>query len=408
MVGLRVWMAMLAVLLVSGCATAPEPPAGPRPLTILVSIDGFRPDYLNAEDTPTLARLAAEGVIAPAGMRPSYPSSTFPNHYTLVTGLRPDHHGIVSNTMLDPVLGGFAMKNKDAVVDRRWWDQGEPIWVAAERAGIRTATLFWPGSEADIRGVRPTRSTTFDQGMASTARVDLLLSWLGDPAERPGFATLYFDIVDTAGHSFGPGSPEVKSSAREVDAAISRLVDGLKAGGLEGKVNLLIVADHGMTAVTPGNLVIADLADPGAVRLVTGGAPATFALIPGQEARGEALLLRPHEHMTCWRKGEVPKRLAYGTNPRVPAIVCMAQLGWTITNVEGAARRKPYVRVTGAHGYDPAEPDMRALFLVWGPSVRSGATVGVFDNVGVYPLLARLIGVKPAKGDGTLPKGVLR
>lgn len=405
---MRVWMAVIAVLVVSACATAPPTPAGPRPLTILISIDGFRPDYLNAADAPTLARLAAEGVVAPQGMRPSYPSSTFPNHYSLVTGLRPDHHGIVSNMMDDAALGGFSMGRKEAVVDRRWWDQGEPLWVTAERAGIRTATMFWPGSEADVRGVRPAKFAPFDQTMASAARVDVLLGWLDDPAAKPGFATLYFDIVDTAGHRFGPGAPEVKAAVGEVDSAIARLLDGLKARGLEGRVNLVIVADHGMTAVEPGHAVIADAADPGAVRLVSGGAAAAFALIPGQEARGEALLLKPHDHMTCWRKADVPKRLEYGTNPRVPAIVCMAQLGWQISNVEGAARRKPDTRVTGAHGYDNAEPDMRALFLAWGPGVRRGATVGTFDNVDVYPLLARLIGVIPVKGDGTLPNGVLR
>jgi predicted AlkP superfamily pyrophosphatase or phosphodiesterase len=404
----RVWMAAIAVLVLSACATTEPAPAGPRPLTILVSIDGFRPDYLNAADAPTLSRLAAEGVVAPGGMRPSYPSSTFPNHYTLVTGLRPDHHGIVSNMMDDPVMGGFSMSKKEAVVDRRWWDQGEPLWVTAEASGVKTATLFWPGSEADIRGVRPTKFQPFDQSLASDARVDLLLGWLDDPALKPGFATLYFDIVDTAGHRYGPGAPEVKTAVAKVDTAIARLLEGLKARGLEGKVNLVIVADHGMTAVEPGSTVVADAADPGAVRMVSGGAAALFALIPGQEARGEALLLKPHEHMTCWRKTEVPKRLAYGTNARVPDIVCMAQLGWYVGNVEGAARRKPDTRVTGAHGYDPEEPDMRALFLAWGPSVRRGATVATFDNVDVYPLLARLIGVTPVKGDGTLPKGVLR
>lgn len=405
---LQVWMAAIAVLVLSACATAGPAPQGPRPLTILVSIDGFRPDYLNAVNAPVLSRLATEGVVAPGGMRPSYPSSTFPNHYTLVTGLRPDHHGIVSNTMDDPALGAFSMSKKEAVVDRRWWDQGEPIWVTAERSGVKTATLFWPGSEADIHGVRPSRFLPFDQSVTSDARVDILLGWLDQPETRPGFATLYFDIVDTAGHHYGPGAPEVKAAVAKVDAAVGRLLQGLEARGLGDEVNLVIVADHGMTAVAPGHTIIADAADPGAVRMVSGGAAGTFALIPGQEARGEALLLRPLDYMTCWRKSQTPRRLAYGSNPRVPAIVCMAKLGWYISNAEMTARRKPDTRVTGAHGYDNAEPDMRALFLAWGPSVRRGATVTTFDNVDVYPLLAKMIGVTPVKADGTLPAGVLR
>ncbi len=404
---LRVWMALVAVLVVSACATAsPAPPAGPRPLTILISLDGFRPDYLRQGDSPTLDRLSAEGVTAPTGMRPSFPSLTFPNHYTLVTGKRPDHNGIVGNNMDDPVLGSFSLGKKEAVTDRRWWDQAEPLWVTAETSGVKTATMFWPGSEADIRGVRPWKWSVFDQKLAANDRVDVLLGWLDDPSARPGFATLYFDMVDTAGHRYGPGAPEVKASVTLVDTAIARLLEGLKARGIAA--NLVIVADHGMTAVAPGQTVIADAADPGAVRMVSGGAAATFALIPGQEARGEAALLKTHDHMTCWRKADVPKRLGFGTNARIPAIVCMAQLGWYISNAEMAASRKPETRVTGAHGYDNAEPDMRALFLAWGPSVRAGATVGTFDNVDVYPLLATMIGVTPVKGDGKLPAGVLR
>ncbi len=402
----RVWMAVIAVLVVGACATAPDSRPAPRPLTILVSLDGFRPDYLRQGDSPTLDRLAAEGVAAPAGMRPSFPSITFPNHYTLVTGKRPDHHGIVGNTMEDHALGSFSLGKREAVTDRRWWDQAEPLWVTAENSGVKTATMFWPGSEAEIRGVRPWKWSVFDQKLPANDRVDVLLGWLDDPAGKPGFATLYFDMVDTAGHHYGPGAPEVKDSVRLVDGAIARLLEGLKARGVAA--NLVIVADHGMTAVAPGNTIIEDAADPGAVRMIGGGAAATFARIPGQEARGEAALLRKHDHMTCWRKQDVPRRLGFGTNPRIPAIVCMAQLGWYISDTQMAAKRKPDTRVTGAHGYDNQEPDMRALFLAWGPSVRSGATLEPFDNVDVYPLLARMIGVKPVKGDGRMPEGVLR
>ncbi|MDB5471383.1 MAG: alkaline phosphatase family protein [Caulobacter sp.] len=405
---LRVWMVVIAVLVVGACATAPSPEAGPRPLTILVSIDGFRADYLNPTDAPTLSRLAAEGVLAPQGMRPSYPSLTFPNHYTLVTGKRPDHNGIVNNSMDDPALGSFSLGKAEAVTDRRWWDEAEPLWVTAENNGVRSATMFWPGSEAAIHGVRPTRWSKFDHDMPSAQRVDVLLGWLDEPGFRPGFATLYFDAVDTAGHGFAPGAPEVKAAIKDVDSALARLLDGLKARGLEGRVNLVIVADHGMAAVPPGQVIVVDAADPGAVKLVAGGPSGGFNLLPGQEARGEALLLKPHDHMTCWRKADIPKRLAYGTNARVPAIVCMADIGWIVSDTAGVARRTPSAKVTGAHGYDNAAVEMRALFLAWGPSVRSGARVGTFDNVDVYPLLARMIGVTPIKGDGNLPKGVLK
>jgi len=407
---MRLIVGVVLTLILAACAHAPDAPQAPRPLTILVSIDGFRPDYVTPEDAPNLARMAEQGATAPKGMRPSYPSLTFPNHYALVTGLRPDRNGIVSNTMEDADISGvtFKLSDRDAVTDRRWWDQAEPLWVTAEKAGLKTATMFWPGSEADIQGVRPSRYATFDQKISSADRVDTLLGWLDDPAGLPAFATLYFDIVDTAGHWYGPRAEETRASVREADAAIGRLLEGLKARGLEGKVNIVVVADHGMAAVPVGQTIIADAEDPGAVRMVTGGASGGFALIPGEEARGEALLLKPHDHMTCWRKADIPARLHYGRNPRVPAIVCMAEVGWYISNAEMAAKRKPATRTTGAHGYDSFAPDMAALFIAVGPSVRKGAAVQDMDNVDVYPLLARMIGVTPKAVDGRLPTGVLK
>ena len=196
---LRFFTLLIAALFLALPAAAAE-----RPLTILISIDGFRADYIDRARTPMISRLAKDG--AQAAMRPSFPSKTFPNHYTLVTGLRPDRNGIVENNMEDPAIPGvtFRMSNHEAVVDRRWWDQGEPIWVAAERGGIKSATMFWPGSEAPIRGVRPSYWMPYNHDMPSEARVDQVLSWLDLAADRrPGFVTLYFDIVDGAGHAGG-------------------------------------------------------------------------------------------------------------------------------------------------------------------------------------------------------------
>ena len=196
--------AFLLVLLLSACASAPAPQAAgsaPAPSTLLlVSLDGVHPDDLARGDTPNLARLAGEGVQA-EWMTPSYPALTFPNHYTLVTGLRPDRHGLVHNVMHTPELGRFTLSDREAVGDRRWWDGAEPLWVTAENAGMPTATLFWPGSEAPVRGVRPTRWTLFDAGLPMAERVDRVLGWLSEPAgTRPRLATLYFEHPDSAAH----------------------------------------------------------------------------------------------------------------------------------------------------------------------------------------------------------------
>ncbi|OYW27979.1 MAG: alkaline phosphatase family protein, partial [Caulobacter sp. 12-67-6] len=211
-------VALGAALLLSACASLGQDaaPAQSR-LTVLVGIDGFRADYLDKGDSPTLDALAASG--ARGAMRPSFPTLTFPNHYTLITGKRPDRNGIVNNVMEDAQFPGvtFKMSNAQAVRDGRWWDQALPLWVSAETQGYKAGAMFWPGSEAEIAGVRPSRWMVFNQAMPSNDRVDTLLAWLDDPkGPELRLATLYFDVVDTQGHHYGPGSPEARAAVAEV------------------------------------------------------------------------------------------------------------------------------------------------------------------------------------------------
>ena len=388
-------------------APTPAPaarPSRPAPL-ILVSIDGFRADYFDRGLTPNLAALAADGVRAREGMRPSFPSITFPNHYTLVTGLFPDHHGIVANTMEDPRIvpdSRFTLGTYAAVSDGRWWNEARPLWVTAKHQGLRTATMFWPGSEAPIGGVRPDFWTHFDQTFPPELRVDILLNWLDQPQDkRPAFATLYFDQVDTAGHEHGPDSPELTEALRRTDAAIGRLVSGLKQRGLYELTNLVIVADHGMASTPPSQVVaLDDLAPKASVHVVSGGATAGLEAKGPQAADAERALIGKHDHFTCWRKQDLPARWHFGTNARVPPIYCVAQIGWLLETREGLARRKS--PMLGEHGYDNAEPLMRALFIAHGPAFRKGVLAPVFDNVDVYPLLAEVLGVRPEHNDGAL------
>jgi ectonucleotide pyrophosphatase/phosphodiesterase family protein 5 len=390
---------LLLALILFGCHGPPDvvtvPPPAPVPV-ILISVDGLRADYLKRGLTPTITALAARGVTT-AAMRPSFPSLTFPNHYTLVTGLRPDRHGLVNNNMDDPVLGRFSMSIRSAVEDGRWWQDGEPIWVTAEKAGIATATMFWPGSEAAIKGVRPGRWLTFDGKLPNRDRVAQILTWL-DATPRPRFLTLYFDTVDHDGHEFGPDSPEVNKAVAEVDARIADLLAGLQARGIDA--NIVLVADHGMAQVSNDRRILLDaLVNPAAVRLVAGGAVAAINPAPGREAEARAALLRPHPHMACHDKADVPAALHYGRHPRVPAIICIAESGWMIwlsaPTPEQAARP-----LGGMHGYDPAHPDMAASFVAAGPAFRAGVVVKPFDNVDVHPLLLRLLGLPAMATDG--------
>ncbi|RDZ27735.1 alkaline phosphatase family protein [Lysobacter silvisoli] len=392
--------AALLALLLSACATAPRPAATePAPL-LLISIDGFRYDYFDRGLTPNLARIAREGVRA-EWMNPSYPSLTFPNHYTLVTGLRPDHHGVIHNSMLDPELGTFRNADPVAVGDGRWWG-GEPIWVGAEKAGLRSATLFWPGSEAPVQGVRPSRWRVYDEKVSDNARADEVLAWLGEPAAtRPRVITLYFHALDKAGHEYGPDSAQTRDALRSIDTALGRLIDGLAARDRLDQVNIVVVSDHGMATVPPGQAIaVEDMVTMEEAAVTSIGQSIGIAPRPGFEAAVERKLLGRHEHYECWRKQELPARWAYGRHPRVPPIVCQMDEGWDAILRANLAKRPNADR--GSHGYDPALASMRAIFLARGPAFRQGERIPAFDNVDVYPLLARLIGIEPANNDGDI------
>jgi predicted AlkP superfamily pyrophosphatase or phosphodiesterase len=385
------------LLILAGCAhpsVAPE-----RPLVILVSIDGFRADYLDRGLTPNIAALAADGARAQS-MRPAFPSITFPNHITLVTGLYPDHHGIVNNQMEDPAMPGMVFTMGNAR-DPRWWAAATPIWITAQRQGLHAATMFWPGSDIPIQGTLPDRFVPFDKTIPPDTRTDTVLGWLDLPPEqRPQFVTLYFDQVDRAGHAGGPDSPGVNQALTLVDGAIGRLVDGLRRRGLFDRANLLILADHGMEGNSLQRVVyLDDLVDPKIMHIEASGVITGLRAEPGHEAAVEQALLMPHDHMQCWRKADIPARLHYGTNPRVPALICLAAPGWAIWTHEAVANMKGGF-VLGMHGYDPADPLMGALFVGEGPAFRHGAVHAAFDNVDVYPLLTHLLAIKPEPNDG--------
>jgi predicted AlkP superfamily pyrophosphatase or phosphodiesterase len=386
--GKVIMLVFAALIALAGAPCAAQ--TADRPPLILISIDGFRWDYLSRGVSPNLAALAAGGVRAER-MIPSYPSVTFPNHYTLVTGLYPDHHGIVNNTFEDPEVGGvFRMSSKA----EGWWNEATPIWTTAEQHGVHAGVMFWPGSETEIRGVRPSFWKPYDIAFPATARVDAVLGWLDLPKDqRPGFLTLYFERVDSAGHAFGPDSPQV-------DQAIGRLVAGLKARGIAA--DLIVVADHGMAPVPPDHTLILDsLIDVATVHVVFDDTVVGIDIPDTAAARAaEARLLAPHDHVTCWRKAEVPARFHYGANARVPDVICAVETGWLVDTREHAARRIGQER--GAHGYDNQDSLMGALFIANGPAFRQGLVIPPFPNVDVYPLMTHLLGLPPEPNDGRL------
>jgi predicted AlkP superfamily pyrophosphatase or phosphodiesterase len=388
---------LLALALVPGAAAAP--PAAHRPTLILISIDGLHPERLRQLAPPTLLRWQAEGAHA-EWMTPAFPTLTFPMHYTLATGLVPDRHGIVHNRMVDDELGPFRLSLRAAVADGRWYGAAEPLWVTARRAGLRSATLFWPGSEARIGGLRPHDWLPYAGDMPNAERVDRVLRWLDRPApRRPNVITLYFAAFDEASHAHGPGSAEAAASLAGIDAALQRLEQGLRERGLFDAVDLVVVSDHGMAEVDVANPRRLDariaLHDD---EVVSSGELAGIAPRPGRTARIEAALLGRHDGYQCWRREDLPVRWRYGRHPRVPPIVCQADEGVHVTH---AARLAQGERISvGAHGYAPELPNMRAIFIARGPRVARGVTLPPIDAVDVHPFLLDLLGLPPMATDG--------
>lgn len=395
-----VWMlSIFASVLLAGCAGrqfATAPPAAP--LVILVSIDGLPASVLGDGSMPTLDRLAADGARAD-WMNPSYPTLTFPNHYTLVTGLRPDHHGIIHNNMRDADLGRYISKEASAD-DGRWWG-GEPIWATLQKQGGIAATMFWPGSRAEIAGQRPRYSRAFDKTLTPAARVDQVLAWLDLPqSERPQLVTLYFDQYDVASHIAGARSSLALASLHEVDAALARLRDGLSLRSIDDDATLIVVSDHGMADVPQANsVVLDDLLDAAHYDIEWWGT--LIGLRPHADSVDivAGTLLGKHDHFECWRKSELPAAWRYGTHPRIPPIVCQVDVGWRVQGRHNPPQRQP---IKGEHGYAPEDPSMRSVFVANGPSFRSGVRLPPFDNVDIYPLLAHLLKIEPAANDGEL------
>ena len=393
---IRLLPTLLRALGLGACVSSPTPM--PAPTVVLISIDGLRADIVGSGRMPTLDAIARDGVQA-AWMNPSFPALTFPNHYTLVTGLRPEHHGIVNNHMRDPVLGTFESKG-EAARDGRWWG-GESIWSTLQAQGGIAATMFWPGSEAEIGGQRPRYFRRFDGTVPPQARVDQALRWLDLPRrERPQLVTLYLEQVDVGSHRGGTFSESAFAAMAQVDAALAHLLRGLDARGLRATTNLVVVSDHGMDdSLREQVRYLDDLLPPESYELIWW--PQVVGLIPKvrHAAQVEAALLGRHDHYACWRRTETPAQWRFREHPRIPPIVCQADPGWRLLSRAQSQQTSP---VKGEHGYAPEEPSMRAVFVADGPAFADGVRVPAFDNVNVYPLLARLLRIQPAANDGDI------
>lgn len=366
--------------------------------TVVVSLDGFRDDYTRIYSTPFLDSLAHMGVSAT--MQPSFPSKTFPNHYTIVTGLVPDHHGIIANKFLDLASDITFALGKPTSADPRFWG-GDPIWNTAARQGVKTGVTYWPGSDVKIGGHYPTYYRNYNQlpRLSFAQRINEVARQLSLPeAERPHLLLVYFEEPDHAGHSHSPFSPETKQAVERIDGTVESLYTTLQTLPQRDSINLIVLADHGMAPIDAHHVVNPyDYIRPEWVERMQCDLPTHIWPRKGCE---EKILkaLRSMPHVKVWKKSEVPAYLMYGSNANIAPIVVNPDCGWMIFDkpVLGPGTR-------GSHGFDPTNFDMQVPFRAVGPDFKQHyRKADLFQNIHIYPLLCHLLGIQPSPCDGQL------
>lgn len=396
----------ISVLFFVESAAASEQPADLDSTVILISLDGFHPDYLERYSAPAINRLAQYGLKAEY-LKPVFPTKTFPNHYSLVTGLHAENHGIVDNGMFDPKSGRiFRMSDRTEVQDSYWW-QGEPIWVTAEKQGVTAGTFFFPGSEAPIQNTQATYWFNYDGDISNRERVETVLEWLQKPAaERPRMITLYMSDVDSAGHRYGPSSQEVAQAVADVDTEVDYLVQQLNQLGLLGQVDLMLTSDHGMARVDQTQHIIIDQQFDTSLSENVRYSRELVGIFPkdGEKDRiiSQLETALADQPVRIFRKSQMPARFHYQDHERIPPILIMAEEGWIFAREEWLDAMRSddnYYRPRGSHGYDNNEESMRAIFIAHGPSFQQTET-GPVNMVDLYNVMTTILDLEPAANDG--------
>lgn len=370
---------------------------------LLIAIDGLRFDHPDSCHTPHLDAFTRQGLISEA-LLPVFPTKTFPNHYSIVTGLYPDRHGIVANKMYDPVLESWFEigPNSRATRDPAWFE-GEAIWTTAKRQGLKTATLFWPGSDAAPEEYHPDLHKYYDGKMSFQARVDTIISWLSlKPPMRPDFVCTYFESPDKEGHKFGPFALQTKKAVESIDQYIGTLVTQLDAIGMSDSVNVLIVSDHGMIALDHKKTIfLDDYLDLTKISTIDLSPKVDFLCTRDSAVIIYKTLLSAHPHLTPYLKEHTPDRFHYQNHSRIPNVWALADPGWSISTRRLFPLRSR-IGAGGTHGYDNNNHDMWAYFSARGPAFRQGQEMPSVENIHLYSLMCHLLQIQPAINDGTI------
>ncbi|TVY53079.1 putative pyrophosphatase/phosphodiesterase, partial [Lachnellula suecica] len=393
------------------------------PTTILISLDGFRADFLNRGITPRLNAFVKEGV-SPVYMKPSFPSVTFPNHYTLVTGLYPESHGVVGNTFWDTELQEEFYYTNPLAMQPKWWG-GEPLWVTAENQGIRTAIHMWPGSEAHIMDVEPAFLDKFNPAEPLPSKVSRILELLDRPGQedevaevahmRPQLIAAYVPNVDSDGHGYGPNSTEIQTTINSVDTMLDHLFQGLEARNLTKIVNVVVVSDHGMATTDTSRLIqLEDIINTTLVEHIDGWP--LYGLRPKDPTHLQSLYdtlaaeaLKNPNFEVYLRDKNMPERYHFSKNERIAPLWVIPKTGWAIVtkeefNVAEGKEQGLVYHPRGLHGYDHEHPLMRAIFVARGPAFphAPNSRVEPFQNIEVYNIVCDSLGLDPKPNNGTL------
>lgn len=368
-----------------------------QPYVIMLSIDGFRWDYTQYANTPVLDSLAKVGVMAEA-LIPSFPTKTFPNHYTMATGLYPDHHGIVLNSFYaDDVKMDYNKKDKSSVADSSFYS-GEPIWTTAELQGVTAASLFWVGSEAQSHGVRPTLWEKYNHNLPFEDRIDSIYNWLSLPeSKRPHLVVWYYHEPDAIGHKAGPESKELVAVIEEIDGYLGDFFTKMRTLPYYNQLNFIVTSDHGMGQLSPDKQVLLDnLIDTANLLYFDGWNPIWNLKVKKEKLDKVYSNLKKNEHIQVWYSDSIPKRLHYGTNPRTYDITVVADPYWSVFWSWKIGES------LGTHGYDNSFKDMHTIFYAAGPAFKKNYIAPEFENVNIYPLIAEIMKLKPANTDGDI------
>ncbi len=386
----------LSFLLFS-CKNAENKPE--KTYLVVLSMDGFRWDYPDKAATPTLDSIAKVGVKADRFI-PAFPSKTFPNHYTMATGLYPNNHGLVNNTFFDPATETIYRIGDSATRNNPYYYGGEPIWVTAAKAGMKTASFYWVGSELPIHGIQPDYWKMYDTDFPFEQRIDTVIYWLNLPEEkRPQLIMWYMHEPDAIGHRYGPDHAETFNKVTYLDSLLGVFCRKINALPHADRINLVFTSDHGMAEISEAKVIdLFEIIPEAWVEQVIGGNPNYNILAKEEFVDSVFNLLQTVENLKAWKNPELPASLHYGTNPKTLDITVVANINWSIH----WKRRSKYVNSGGTHGYDPANPEMHAIFYASGPSFKKNWKHPAFENVNLYVLMSELLGLQPAPNDGKI------